>query len=123
MRTLWLAVPFLNALQQILLKLSALDAAPQAASDTGASWLPPLLTSPWFLAAVGAEIACFGIWMTVLSHVDLAKAFPLSAVSYVLIMATAWFAFGEPIQPLQGIGSLLILAGIWLIATASRRSA
>jgi multidrug transporter EmrE-like cation transporter len=116
-RAVWLLVPLLNTLQQVFLKQSA-----AAIADTPAHWLDQLFGSPWFGLAIAAEIACFWIWMTVLSELDLSAAFPLSAVSYVLIMGVAWLAFGEPITLLQIAGSLLILAGTWLIANGTARA-
>jgi drug/metabolite transporter (DMT)-like permease len=113
-RPVWLAVPLLNTAQQILLKRGAEEAA-----GGHGDWLLQILSSHWFLAAIAAEIACFAIWMMVLSELDISKAFPLSAISYVFIMAVAWFAFGEPLPPLQLAGSGLILIGIWCIATAA----
>ena len=115
LRPIWLMVPLLNMAQQILLKQSAVDAG-----RAGGAWLVDILSSHWFLAAIVAEIVCFAIWMSVLSELDLSKAFPLSAISYVLIMGVAWLAFGEPLPLLRLAGSLLILVGVWLIATASR---
>lgn len=110
LRPLWLMVPVLNTLQQVFLKQSA-----ATVSGTSYHWLDQLLTSPWFALAVVAEVACFGIWMTVLSEVDLSAAFPLSAVSYVLIMGIAWIAYGEPIGLTQLLGSVLILTGAWFV--------
>lgn len=118
MRATWLAVPVLNTVQQLFLKLGAEDAA----QTHGGGFMESILSSPWFMAAIVAEIACFLIWMTVLSELDLSKAFPLSALSYILIMAVAFFAFGEPIRPLSAIGTLLILGGLWCIATASEQN-
>lgn len=114
----WAAIPILNVLQQFLLK----EGADQAMTSEGAVWILRLLGSPWFMAAIGAEIACFVIWMTVLAELDLGKAFPLSAISYVLIMALAWLLFSEPASVLEIIGSLLILAGVWCIASAGLSS-
>ncbi|RDJ04243.1 EamA family transporter [Rhizobium grahamii] len=118
MRLIWLCVPVLNMLFQIFTKLGAM----QLGSPEGTAWLGGALTSPWILAAVVVEIVCFFIWMTVLAELDLSKAFPLSGISYVLIIATGWFAFGEPIVGLQIVGSVLILAGVWLIAGASKKT-
>ncbi|WP_348643242.1 EamA family transporter [Rhizobium phaseoli] len=114
-RLIWLAVPLLNTAQQILLKRGAEDAG-----SVGGDRLVQILSSHWFLAAIVAEIICFAIWMTVLSDLDLSRAFPLSAISYVFIMVIAWFGFGEPLPLLQLAGSGLILIGIWCIATASK---
>lgn len=116
-KPIWLSIPILNTLQQIFLKLSA-----EQATGSDGHWLEQLLSSHWFLAALVAEIVCFVIWTTVLAELDLSKAFPLSAISYVFIMCTAWFLFGEPASTSQIVGSSAILLGISLIATAGSRS-
>ena len=115
MRLSWLAVPVLNTLFQVFIKRGAEEAG-NSASMT--AWLEQALVSHWILAAVVVEIVCFVIWMNVLSELDLSRAFPLSGISYVLIIATGWFVFGEPVVGLQVIGSGLILTGVWLIASA-----
>lgn len=115
MRFSWLAVPVLNTLFQFFIKHGA-----EQLGDGGAeAWLWQALSSYWILAAIAVEIACFFIWMNVLSELDLSRAFPLSGISYVLIIATGWFVFGERIVALQVIGSGLILTGVWLIASAN----
>ena len=68
------------------------------------------------IAAVGAEVACFVIWMHVLTELDLSRAFPLTAVSYIMIFAASWLVFNEDVSLLQLIGSGLILGGAWLIS-------
>ena len=115
-RLSWFAIPVLNTLFQIFIKLAA-----DAVSGHASGWLGSL-ASPWFLAAIAVEIVCFLIWMQVLSELDLSKAFPLSALSYVLVLLSSWLYFREQIIVLQLIGSALILGGVWLIGTASGRS-
>ena len=115
MRLSWLAVPVLNTLYRFFIK----HGAAQLDGAAGAGWLWQALASHWILAAIAVEIGCFFIWMNVLAELDLSRAFPLSGISYVLIIATGWFVFGEPIVGLQVIGSGLILAGVWLIASAA----
>lgn len=115
MRIAWLYVPILNTLQQIFLKQSA-TATP---AKLGASWFFTLFSSPWFVLAIAAEIACFVVWMRILAEYDLAKAFPLSAISYVFVLACAWLLFAEPVSALQLIGSTFIIAGVWCVSTAS----
>lgn len=112
----WLAIPVLNTLQQLFLKLGAADTT----SAIGSSWFGSLLASPWFAAAVAAEIVCFVVWMTVLAELDLSLAFPLSAASYVLIMLMAWLTFGEHLGARETVGSLIILGGIWCLVTANK---
>lgn len=113
--TLWLYVPLLNTLQQIFLKQSA-SATP---AEFGATWFVAVFSSPWFILAIAAEIACFVLWLRILAEIDLAKAFPLSAISYVFVLASAWFFYGEPSSALQLTGGALIIAGVWCVSTAS----
>jgi multidrug transporter EmrE-like cation transporter len=111
-RAIWLLVPLLNTLQQVFLKQTA-----DTLSATPFAWLEQLFTSPWFGLAIAAEIACFGIWMTILSELDLSVAFPLSAFSYVLIIAVAWLGYGEPATLTDIAGSALILMGVWCLGS------
>nr|WP_245298166.1 EamA family transporter [Rhizobium miluonense] len=115
MRLSWLAVPALNTLFQFFIKLGA----EQMHSQSPEVWLWQALSSYWILAAIAVEIVTFFIWMNVLAELDLSRAFPLSGISYVLIIATGWFIFDERVVALQIIGSGLILTGVWLIAGAN----
>lgn len=112
--TLWLSIPLLNTLQQIFLKQSAEHVTGQFDIE----WILALGLSPWFILAIIAEIACFILWLRVLAETDLSKAFPLSAISYVFVLASAWLLYAEPISALQVGGSALIIVGAWCISTS-----
>jgi multidrug transporter EmrE-like cation transporter len=112
----WFAIPVLNTLFQIFIKLAA-EQMTGLGFDT--AWLIHAATSPWMLAAIAAEAICFVFWLQALAQLDLSKAFPLTGISYVMILATSWLVFREDITTLQVIGSTLILIGVWLIGTAS----
>jgi multidrug transporter EmrE-like cation transporter len=86
------------------------------------AWLIAAARMPVVQLLIGLEIASFVAWMTVLSEMPLSAAFPLSAVSYVLIIAASAFVFHEPIGPLQVVGSAAILAGVWLIGRGTARA-
>jgi multidrug transporter EmrE-like cation transporter len=109
----WLGMPVLSTLSQLFIKLTS-----EQLNGSGWIWLENALTSRWMIAVLGVEIALFFVWMRVLTDLDLSKAYPLSAISYILILATGWLVFGENISRLQLIGSGLILAGVWVISTA-----
>lgn len=111
---LWAGIPILNTLAQIFVKLAA-ERAAGLSMPGGWAWIAGAAVSPWMLAAAAVEIACFFLWMRVLAEVDLGRAFPLTAISYVLIVLTSWFWFQEPVDVLQIGGSALILAGVFLI--------
>ena len=110
---LWLLFPLCCALYQLFIKL----ATATLPADFGVAWLWQAIVTPWIWAALLSEIASFILWMCILSSHAISKAFPLSAISYLLILCIGWFGFNETILPLQLAGILLILAGVWLIAT------
>jgi len=116
-RLSWLAVPVLNTLFQVLIKRGAdeLSNAP-----TASAWLAGGLASRWILGAIVVEVVCFFLWMDVLESLDLSKAFPLSGISYLLIIGSGWVIFHEPVALLQVAGASLILVGVWLIGGAAR---
>lgn len=113
---LWLAILLFNTLYQLFIKLAAENLKEL---DFGAAWLWQAAVSPWMLAALASEVASFMIWMQILARQDLGKAFPISGISYLLILFTSWIIFQEPVMPLQIVGSALILTGVWLIGSAS----
>ena len=87
-----------------------------------ADWLLAAVRLPSVQILLVCEVASFVAWMTVLSEMPLSAAFPLSAVSYVLIIAASAVVFHEPVGLLQVVGSLAILAGVWLIGRGGRET-
>lgn len=109
---LWGLLPFVSLAYQF--------AAKQAADilvrlPFGPGWAVSALHIPWLQALLLLEIIGFVGWMAILSEMKLSAAFPLSAISYVLVVATGWTGFGEPVTAMQLLGGAAILAGVWLI--------
>lgn len=117
----WVGIVGFNTLAQILIKLGA-DAA-HGITATGFEWLLQAASSPWMIAACAVEIVSFFIWIKVLSEFELSRIYPLTAVSYVLIIAISWLWFREPFKMLQLVGSALILGGVWMIGTGEETPA
>ena len=116
---LWMLVPICNVLYQFFIKLVARH---MDGIEFGSLWLQHAAISPWMWLALISEIGAFFVWMQILSTHNLSKAFPLSAISYLLVLCVGWFVFHEPIMPLQLLGSALIMGGVWFIATAEAHS-
>lgn len=117
---LLVALPLLQVAYQIAAKQAA-----DALSHTpfGAAWFVTLAHTPWAQGLVVLEIAGFAAWMIVLSEMKLSAAFPLSAISYVLVVTAGWTLFHEPVTVAQILGGLAILGGVWLIAGDSEGEA
>jgi multidrug transporter EmrE-like cation transporter len=107
------ALPIFSLGYQIAAKETARALAHTA---FGGAWPAKLVTLPSAWALLALEIASFGAWMTALSEMKLSAAFPMSAVTYVLVIVAGWVLFGEPASALQVLGGGVILAGIWMIA-------
>ena len=112
----WLMLPLLATAYQLLAADLAAD-LPSAAPVV--AWLASLTTRPAFWLLVAVELGCFLCWMRILAVTSHAAAFPLTAISYVLVIASDRLLFGEPVGPLCLIGSVAILAGAALIALPS----
>lgn len=111
-RLLFLALPLLGLAYQLTAKETA-DA--MGGAPFGLPWVLTALTLHWTQAMIALEIVSFGVWMVVLSEVKLSEAFPLSALSYVLVVVASWTLLHEPGGVLQVLGGAAILAGVWLV--------
>ena len=115
---MWIGLPALSTLFQASAKLLA---AQLHGTPLSFYWLARAIHSPWAFSVLSSEILSFFLWLNVLTSVPLSKAFPITAIAYISILLTSWTVFDETVRPLQIFGSALILAGVWLIATASQR--
>ncbi len=57
------------------------------------------------------------LWMYILRHFEVSKAYPLTAMSYIFGMIFAAIFLGDKISFLQWIGAGLIIAGCFLIVS------
>lgn len=105
-------VPLLGLAYQFCAERTA---AALAGRPLDLAWFARAAVEPWAQALVVLEIASFVAWMYVLSRAELSVAFPLVAVSYLLVIGLGWFGFHEAIDPIQVVGALAILAGVWLL--------
>jgi multidrug transporter EmrE-like cation transporter len=86
---------------------------------------PPLRDALFF---TGAGLAAYGLsllaWLAVLVRYRLSYAYPLLALSYVLVYvgATQWPLLAEVATPQRTLGTLLILAGVALASLTGDRA-
>lgn len=114
--TLWSAafatVPFLGLAYQFCAERTA---GVMAGLPLNLAWFARAASEPWARGLVVLEIASFAAWMYVLSEAELSAAFPLTAISYVLVIGLGWVGFHEAISLPQVLGAGAILAGVWLL--------
>ena len=91
----------------------ALDAA-------GAAWLfqaaAQVLSNPWIILGVFLLIIFLAAYMAALSWADLSFVLPATAPGYILTAILSRIFLQEDISPLRWAGTILIVAGTWLVA-------
>jgi drug/metabolite transporter (DMT)-like permease len=83
--------------------------------DMNAEWLAAAASSPMVWCAVLLYLTVFVLWMLILQQIDLSRAFPLTALTYVTVPAAGVLLFHESLTLVQAGGIALILAGVVLV--------
>jgi multidrug transporter EmrE-like cation transporter len=98
---------------QLVLKrgMSILGAQSLSASSV-VDVLQRMAFSPWVIGGLLIYVAGTFFWLMVLSRVDLSYAYPMTSMSYILIVLSSWHFLGESISPLRIVGVLTIIVGV-----------
>jgi multidrug transporter EmrE-like cation transporter len=83
------------------------------------SFLFRQLVDPWILLGLFSAFMAALCWMAALTKFELSRAYPLTSVSFVLILILSSVLFRESITTFKVVGVLLILAGIVVIGVRS----
>jgi len=80
------------------------------------------LVSNWLVLG---GFACYGVssilYLLALSRLDLSYAYPMVALSYVMVAVLAWRLFDESIPPLRVVGLVVVMLGVVLLALSYAR--
>ena len=93
----------------------------------GAGALPPhtegriefivtLLLQPWVISAIAANFLAGVSWMLAMTRFELSYAFPFMGLNFVLILFASVILFGESLSSSKFLGTVLVAAGILLLA-------
>ena len=109
----------LDTASQITLKLAV-----SQMSETTSLWMTftAALQQPLFLAAGALMVWQLINWLQVLDHADLSFVHPMTSLSYVTVCVLSWLYLGETIAPLQIVGLVIILVGVWCIGATDHKS-
>jgi drug/metabolite transporter (DMT)-like permease len=69
-----------------------------------------------FVLIFGASI----LWLVVISRVNLSWAYPMLGLSYVIAVIASWLVLHEPLTWQKIVGSLIVCAGVALVAQGGR---
>jgi undecaprenyl phosphate-alpha-L-ara4N flippase subunit ArnE len=105
-----------SAFGQVLLKYAMQKHGPIVFSPGG---IASLGTEPRLVAALSLYAVALLMWLHVLSKIPLSTAYPVLAVTYVLVPLLSIVFFGEHVNRGQMIGISLVLAGVALIGVSA----
>ncbi len=79
------------------------------------------LFSGWVWAGIIAQIVSLLSWLQALRTIKLLIAFNLSGILHVLVPLAGWLCLGEKIPPMRWLGIILVLAGVFVVASPAAR--
>jgi len=110
----------LNAMAQIALRktMLALGALPTALNETF-SFAASVLSNVWFYVGMGCYALSIGVWLVVLSRLEVSVAYPLQSIGYVIAATIGFFFLNENLTLLRTSGIGLICLGVILISRSA----
>jgi drug/metabolite transporter (DMT)-like permease len=106
------AVALLTA-SQVLQKVGAARRLAPARGTSG--WIGALL-SPEIVAAVACLVAGTALWLAVLYHMDVSRAFPMLSIGSIAVVLASRLYLRETVSPRRWIGVAAIAVGVALVA-------
>src|SRR5215467_10120023 len=92
--------------------------------DTSSVWETAVAVArnPIFILVVAFMAAQLVNWLKVLDHADLSYAKPFTSLSYVTVCVLSVVLLGEHIAPMQVLGIVIVVAGVWCVSMTRRET-
>jgi multidrug transporter EmrE-like cation transporter len=107
----------LNAMAQIALRkaMLSLGALPTMSSEI-ISFFLAVFVNLWFYVGMSCYALSIGLWLVVLSKLEVSVAYPLLSIGYVITAVIGFFFLGEDIGMMRIIGLAMICVGVVFIS-------
>lgn len=107
----------LSVVAQILLKHGMSNNSVQEAlsSDVLTACIS-IITNISVVFGLLAYVSSAGIWLLVLSKIEVSKAYPFVGIGFIGTMMFAYWFLNEPLTVTKVTGTILVLAGVILIS-------
>ncbi|WP_341915052.1 EamA family transporter [Polaromonas sp. YR568] len=110
-------VVILNVYSQLIIKWRVSIAGPFPDLLIDKIWfLGKLSISPWIVSAFAAIFLGFIAWAVALTKLELSKAYPLTSLTFVLVMVGGAVVFNESLNFAKISGLIFIIGGIILVS-------
>ena len=107
----------LSAIAQITLKMGMGKykvVAEHAETIAHKMWL--IATNYYVWAGLSLYVLGMVVWLAVLIHIDVSKAYPFVGLGFIFTMFLAYFILGEQISLIRVIGVVQIIIGVILVS-------
>ncbi len=111
---LWVAFIAADTLAQLSLKLGSTAFGD---ADSPVEFITAVLRSPWIWLGILSYISVFFLWMGILQRMDLAKAFPITVLTFITVPFAANFLLQESLSWMQALGIAIILIGVLVLGS------
>lgn len=108
----------MSAAAQICLKfgMSKADQAGVLARAAPLDLMAGIATQPFVVGGLALYGAGAVVWLAVLSRLDVSVAYPFVGLGFIMTMFLAAILLGEHVTLIRGLGTLLVVAGVVLVA-------
>ena len=108
---------FLNAAAQLMLKAGMSQIGHFEFSVANAMPIGlKVMANPPIIAGLSMYVMSVGVWLLVLSRVQVSYAYPMLSIGYIVNALAANYLFGEPLTSIRVLGIFVIIAGVYLVA-------
>lgn len=111
-----LSAVILNSIAQLVLKAGTNSLGILLLPDKNIIYsIIRIIFQPYIFTGLFLYIFSFGVWIFVLSKLEVSVAYPLLSIGYLFSLILAWFFFGEVITFNKSLGILFLMVGTFFI--------
>lgn len=78
-----------------------------------------IMANPPIVTGLLMYVVSVGVWLLVLSRVQVSFAYPMISIGYIINALAANYFFGEPLTSVRMLGMFIIIAGVYLVAQSN----
>ena len=109
-----------NAMAQIALRKAMVAVGTQGTmAGELMAFVVSVLLNVWFVAGMGCYALSIGLWLIVLSKLEVSLAYPLLSIGYIITAVVGFFFLNENVGLLRVCGIALISVGLVLISKSA----
>lgn len=111
-----LSAVILNSIAQLVLKAGTNSLGILLLPDKNIIYsIIRIILQPYIFSGLFLYIVSFGVWIFVLSKLEVSVAYPLLSIGYLFSLILAWVFFGEVITFNKSLGILFLMVGTFFI--------